>query len=102
MLRHVRAVAIISTLIVGASLAPVAQQTPPQPRVPDFPQRPPAPKDVLERGKAVYGVNCSFCHGSEAKGGETGPNLLRSNIVLQDKDGELIAMIVHGGRADRG
>jgi cytochrome c oxidase cbb3-type subunit 3 len=47
-------------------------------------------------------VSCSFCHGSDARGGEVGPNLLRSAVVLQDQNGELIAPIVHGGRAEQG
>lgn len=67
-----------------------------------YPDRPQAPPEMVERGKAVYGVNCAFCHGSDAGGGSVGPNLLRSEIVLQDKNGELIAPIVHGGRVERG
>ena len=67
-----------------------------------YPDRPKAPQEVLDRGKAQYSVNCAFCHGSDAAGGSVGPNLLRSEIVLQDNDGDLIAPIVHGARADRG
>lgn len=67
-----------------------------------YPDRPKAPQDVLDRGKAEFSVNCAFCHGSDAAGGSVGPNLLRSEIVLQDNDGDLIAPIVHGARADRG
>lgn len=57
---------------------------------------------MIARGKATYGVSCGFCHGSDARGGEVGPNLLRSEIVLQDQSGELIAPIVHGARVDKG
>jgi cytochrome c oxidase cbb3-type subunit III len=67
-----------------------------------YPDRPKAPQEVLDRGKAVYSVNCAFCHGSDAGGGSTGPNLLRSDIVLQDKNGEAILPIVQGSRAQRG
>jgi cytochrome c oxidase cbb3-type subunit 3 len=67
-----------------------------------YPDRPKAPQEVLDRGRAAFGVNCAFCHGSDAGGGSVGPNLLRSEVVLQDKRGELIAPIVHGARADRG
>jgi mono/diheme cytochrome c family protein len=67
-----------------------------------YPQRPPADPAVVERGKAIYGVNCAFCHGSDARGGEGGPNLIRSDLVLNDKNGELIAPIVQGARTDRG
>ena len=67
-----------------------------------FPDRPKAPQEVLDRGKAVYGVSCSFCHGSDAGGGESGPNLLRSAVVLEDQNGELVTPIVHGARASLG
>jgi cytochrome c oxidase cbb3-type subunit 3 len=68
----------------------------------DFPDRPKYPQEVIDRGKTTYSVSCSFCHGSDARGGEVGPNLLRSAVVLQDQNGELIAPIVHGGRAQQG
>jgi cytochrome c oxidase cbb3-type subunit 3 len=67
-----------------------------------YPDRPKAPQAVLDRGKGAYSVNCAFCHGSDAGGGSVGPNLLRSEVVLQDKDGELILPIVHGARAAQG
>jgi cytochrome c oxidase cbb3-type subunit 3 len=66
-------------------------------------QRPPAPPDVIARGKAVYGANCVPCHGDDARGGQlNGPNLLRSQLVLADKNGELITPVVQNGRAERG
>lgn len=71
-------------------------------QIPAYPDRPKAPQEVLDRGKATYGVSCAFCHGSDAGGGEVGPNLLRSSVVLEDKSGELIAPIVHGSRVDKG
>ncbi len=67
-----------------------------------YPTRPPAPQDVLDRGRALYGVSCNFCHGSDARGGEGGPNLLRSELVLNDQSGELIAPVVQHGRPDQG
>jgi mono/diheme cytochrome c family protein len=54
------------------------------------------------RGKVTFGVTCSFCHGSDARGGEGGPNLMRSQLVLNDKDGETIAPVIQNGRIDRG
>jgi len=63
---------------------------------------PPVDPVVLERGRGLYSVNCGFCHGSEARGGETGPNLIRSAIVLDDRDGELLIPVVHAGRPERG
>jgi cytochrome c oxidase cbb3-type subunit III len=67
-----------------------------------YPDRPKAPKEILDRGRAGFSVSCAFCHGSDAGGGSVGPNLLRSEVVLQDQNGELLLPIVHGARADRG
>jgi cytochrome c oxidase cbb3-type subunit 3 len=62
-------------------------------------QRPPADPAVVARGKGLYGVNCQLCHGVDLRGGDQGgPNLLRSAIVLDDKDGELIAPIIKNGQ----
>jgi cytochrome c oxidase cbb3-type subunit III len=69
-------------------------------RPPAFPVHPQADPATLERGKAIYGVNCNFCHGSDARGGEGGPNLLRSELVLNDVKGELIAPVVMNGRGE--
>jgi mono/diheme cytochrome c family protein len=61
--------------------------------------RPAADAAVVERGKQLFGLHCAFCHGQDARGGsEGGPNLLRSNILLNDKNGELILPIVQNGR----
>jgi cytochrome c oxidase cbb3-type subunit III len=98
-------------------------QTPPQPGAPQgqtpaggrgqgrgagravFPaqQRPPDDPAVVERGKAIYSATCSACHGVDARGGQLGgPNLLRSQLVLNDQAGELILPIIRGSRAERG
>ncbi len=65
-----------------------------------FPKRPPADPAVVARGKALYGVHCNFCHGSDARGGEGGNNLLRSDLVLNDQNGERIGIIVQNGRGE--
>jgi mono/diheme cytochrome c family protein len=64
-----------------------------------FPQRA-VDQAAVDRGKALYGVNCNFCHGSDARGGEGGPNLLRSELVLNDQNGESIAQVVQNGRGE--
>lgn len=57
---------------------------------------------ILERGRGLYSVNCASCHGSEARGGETGPNLLRSPVLLDDVDGNLMIPVIRAGRPDKG
>jgi cytochrome c oxidase cbb3-type subunit 3 len=66
-------------------------------------QRPPADPAIVARGKGLYGVNCQSCHGVDLRGGDQGgPNLLRSQLVLGDQDGELILPIVRGSRQAQG
>lgn len=61
-------------------------------------QRALPPAAVVERGDGLYQVHCMACHGADLRGGDQGgPNLLRSTIVLNDVEGELIGEIVRNG-----
>jgi cytochrome c oxidase cbb3-type subunit 3 len=54
--------------------------------------------EVIERGNGLYQVNCMACHGADLRGGDQGgSNLLRSEIVLSDVDGELIGELLRTG-----
>ena len=104
---------LLSLLGLG-TIALIAQQ--PQTPAPDkpatapaevpfgnaYPTRPPADPAVVQQGRQIFSANCSFCHGSDARGGEGGPNLVRSQTVLDDKNGELITTVVQNGRPDKG
>jgi len=82
----------VLALLVGAGTTPGAQ-------IPDYPPRAPVAPEILARGKTLYEVHCAFCHGADARGGTGGgPNLLRSQLVLTDKKGELIGEVVRNGR----
>lgn len=64
---------------------------------------PPAPDAaVIEHGRAVFRRDCSFCHGPDAAGGESGPDLTRSKLVGEDAGGSTIAPVIRNGRPDRG
>jgi cytochrome c oxidase cbb3-type subunit 3 len=66
-------------------------------------QRPPGDPAQIARGKTLYGINCTSCHGADLRGGDLGgPNLLRSQVALSDRDGELIVPIIQGSRQDAG
>ena len=56
---------------------------------------------AVDRGQAVFVANCGFCHGSSAKGGEGGPDLIRSVLALDDEGGDKIGPIIHNGSADK-
>lgn len=56
----------------------------------------------VARGKALFESNCSFCHGSEATGGNGGPDLVRSVLVNHDEHGNLIGPTIRNGRPGKG
>jgi len=110
---------VIAAVAFGAAVGaahPAAQDPPPaggrgarqggpgpagRGRGPNYPQqqRPLADAAVLARGKGLYESNCGACHGVDLRGGQLGgPNLLRSQLVLSDKAGELILPVVKAGR----
>jgi cytochrome c oxidase cbb3-type subunit 3 len=56
---------------------------------------------MAAEGAKVFGPTCGFCHGTDARGGSA-PDLLRSAVVLDDNQGELIGQTVHDGRPAKG
>jgi cytochrome c oxidase cbb3-type subunit 3 len=56
----------------------------------------------VERGKQNFASTCGFCHGTTGTGGEKGPDLLRSVLVLDDDGGNKIAPVVLKGRPEHG
>lgn len=67
-----------------------------------YPVREPGDPMVIERGRSIYSTSCQFCHGADIRGGDGGPSLLRSSIVLDDQSGEKIGPVVQTGRPDLG
>jgi cytochrome c oxidase cbb3-type subunit 3 len=99
---------LVSTLfLVGIGIA-AAQTTPAKPQR-STGSKPAAkasakayPAEVVQQGRAVFRQNCSFCHGRDAAGGENGPDLTRSTLVISDVNGDKIAPVVRNGRPTRG
>ncbi len=97
-------------LSLGAAILAAQQAPAPTPPAPapefvipsSYPDKPPADPVAIQHGRQIFSGNCSFCHGSDARGGEGGPNLIRSEIVLDDVKGEKIAVVVQNGRPDKG
>jgi cytochrome c oxidase cbb3-type subunit 3 len=62
-------------------------------------QRPPGDPAIVARGGSLYAIQCRSCHGVDLRGGDMGgPNLLRSQLVLNDQAGEAIVPVVTNGR----
>jgi cytochrome c oxidase cbb3-type subunit III len=60
------------------------------------------PAELVQQGTALFRKDCSFCHGRDAGGGESGPDLTRSKLVTADVDGDKIGPVVRNGRPDKG
>src|ERR1043165_8805873 len=52
---------------------------------------------AADRGKKTYIAQCITCHGASARGGQNGPDLVRSLIVLHDRYGSEIGPVLHKG-----
>jgi cytochrome c oxidase cbb3-type subunit 3 len=58
--------------------------------------------DLIQAGSSLFRQDCSFCHGRDAAGGESGPDLTRSKLVTEDLNGDKIGPVVRNGRPDKG
>lgn len=72
-------------------------------------KRPPATKTAqtyspaqIQAGQSRFASQCGFCHGRDAAGGESGPDLTRSTLVAEDVRGDTLAPMVRAGRPDKG
>ncbi len=54
---------------------------------------------AADRGRRVWASECIDCHGTQARGGDKGPNLVRSVIVLRDRYGSQIGPFLKKGHA---
>lgn len=58
--------------------------------------------EAAAAGGSLFQQNCAFCHGRDAGGGETGPDLTRSKLVTADVGGDKIGDVVLHGRTEKG
>jgi len=56
----------------------------------------------IQAGELRFTSQCGFCHGRDAAGGETGPDLTRSQLVTEDNRGDKIGPLVRHGRPGQG
>jgi cytochrome c oxidase cbb3-type subunit III len=90
---------VLATLGLSAQ-QPLQQQPPARPPIaavdPQFDQA------SVDRGADVLVNQCGFCHGSNARGGSSGPDLTRSGLVQDDEGGKQLAAFLRTGRPDKG
>ena len=112
-MRAFKTLAACATLIVvGVAVQLWAQGAPtpaggqaPAGRPATFPaqQRPPGDPELIARGQTLYDISCRSCHGADLRGGDLGgPNLLRSQLVLNDQQGERMLPVIRDGVSNPG
>src|SRR5215468_8424724 len=52
---------------------------------------------AADRGKKIWAAECITCHGTNARGAERGSNLIRSELVLHDRNGSEIGPYLRKG-----
>jgi cytochrome c oxidase cbb3-type subunit 3 len=94
----------------GIAIAQAPPGSPPRPPI-QSPASPPRPKpataqtysaDQIRAGEAQFSAQCGFCHGRDAAGGESGPDLTRSKLVADDARGDKIGPVIREGRPNAG
>ncbi len=88
-------------ILAAAGLVPLAGQ-PPRPGRNFLISRDVPDPAAVERGQKTFVARCGFCHGSNANGGESGPDLVRSVLALDDEGGDKIGPVIRSGRPDKG
>jgi len=78
-----------SAIALCAAVGLAAQQPAPSP-APQPAARPPVSRPVVDmaahdRGRALWAANCVECHGAQARGSDTGPNIIRTETVNYDR-----------------
>ena len=90
------------SLVAAGICAALVMSAQPGERRPDRPRIPTFDPKAVERGQMVFGAQCAFCHGANAKGGESGPDLIRSPVVLDDEAGAGLSEFLKIGRPGEG
>ena len=89
---------------------PNPQVRPPRPSI-QSPASQPRPKPAVQQtypaeqvreGEGRFSAQCGFCHGKDAAGGESGPDLTRSELVAQDTRGDRLIPMIRAGRPNDG
>jgi cytochrome c oxidase cbb3-type subunit III len=60
------------------------------------------PAAQIKAGELRFGAQCGFCHGRDAAGGESAPDLTRSELVAEDVRGDRLGPLIRTGRVDAG
>jgi mono/diheme cytochrome c family protein len=59
--------------------------------------RPPVDEAAATRGRTTWTASCASCHGNDARGTDKGANLIRSTLVLHDRNGSELGPFLKKG-----
>lgn len=62
----------------------------------------PGGREAEPPGQSLFAARCGFCHGRDAAGGESGPDLTISPLVAKDVGGDTLIPVIRDGRVDNG
>ena len=94
---------LISPAAVFGQAVPVGRPQRPPTASPASQPRPKSAKQTytpeqVREGEVRFAAQCGFCHGKDAAGGESGPDLTRSELVAQDTHGDKLTPVIRNGR----
>ena len=76
----------------------------PAPAVAQVARSPVVDQAAHDRGRALWASHCIDCHGSQARGSDTGPNIIRTKVVNFDRSavqaGSVLGTISEGRSPD--
>jgi cytochrome c oxidase cbb3-type subunit 3 len=93
---------LVAALICTAALSRAKSSNGQEPAAAKPVPESPAVLEQIQAGKTLFASQCSFCHGRDAAGGESGPDLTASALVEQDVHGDKIGVVVRNGRLAKG
>jgi cytochrome c oxidase cbb3-type subunit 3 len=102
-----KSLTLLALASIGFGQAPSPQARPSRPPSTQSPASKARPKsatpqhysaDQIREGEVRFGSQCGFCHGKDAAGGESGPDLTRADLVAQDSNGDKLAPVIRAGR----
>jgi cytochrome c oxidase cbb3-type subunit 3 len=97
MLSILGAALLTAGFVMGqGSQSPAARPRPKPARTETYPAK------QVQTGELRFVSQCGFCHGRDAAGGESGPDLTRSDLVAADTGGDKIGPLLIAGRPDAG
>ena len=97
---------LLATRSLGAQPPPASPPAPPERPAPavrqtERPEEPQFDEAAVARGRELQVARCGFCHGSNARGGASGPDLTRSAMVQEDENGKQLGEFLRVGRPEK-